>query len=396
MDRTLRSILWILVTLVLLSSFSAGWFFIAKERLFDEYTNLEALFKTSMERLNRELASFEKQNVELKSKLETIKKELSVLESNNKDLMSRYEEVLQEKEDLNRELVRVKKGKFFLEARLKEMESDRFVAGLLKEKVTLEVELKRLRGSLDPKSLEIENLQKDILDLDVKLSNAVKEKELLGQKLADSTEIAEILSRDLLREKGKAEEARQGYKDIEIESRLLRTKVAELEGAAAKFSKMLSGKEVMDLKISRLERDLEYRDQEIDKLKLALTEKSRVTGELRAEAYHTPDEVELPPIILQRENLEARVVASPLEMITGRPSALKGRIVTINREHSFVVIDLGRQDGIDEGDRFGIYRDEVCIGSVEVIQMREGIAACDIKDVKEGYNIEIDDVVIEH
>ena len=56
MDKTLRSILWVLVGLVVLSSFSTAWFFLAKEKLYNEYTSLEELFKNTMEKLNSELA----------------------------------------------------------------------------------------------------------------------------------------------------------------------------------------------------------------------------------------------------------------------------------------------------------------------------------------------------
>jgi len=69
MDRSLRSILWILVALVVLSSVTAGWFFITKERLYAAYTDLEGLFRATVERLNTELSSVTKENVELNAKL---------------------------------------------------------------------------------------------------------------------------------------------------------------------------------------------------------------------------------------------------------------------------------------------------------------------------------------
>jgi len=59
-----------------------------------------------------------------------------------------------------------------------------------------------------------------------------------------------------------------------------------------------------------------------------------------------------------------------------------------------VVIDLGRQNGIDIGTTFNVYRCEMLLGSIEVIQARDRIAAADIKDIKEGLTIEIDDVVV--
>lgn len=394
MDKTLRSILWILVTLVVLSSFSTGWFFVAKERLFDEYVSLEILFKTSVERLNRELASAHKENTELKSKLTAVEKEFKTLESRNRDLEAKYTRLLKEKDEFDREIARVKKGKFYLEKRLAEMESDNFLSGVLKGKVALEVELNRLKESLGPKEVEIEKLKVENMDMEVKLAKLNEEKELLEEKFNDSNNVAEMLSRDLLREKNKGEEYRRETEDIKAERNLLKVKLSELEDASSRFSKLLAEKHDIESKLSSLEKGIEYKDREIDKLRLALSENRGTDKELRAEAYHGPSEVELPPIVLQRESPKTTsVLPRSLERISGEPD-FKGKIVTVNREHNFVVIDIGKQEGVNVGDSFNVYRGNLLIGSIEVIQTRDRIAAADIKDTRQGFIIEIDDAIV--
>ncbi len=378
MDKTLRSILWILVALVMLSSFSTGWFFISKERLYSDYVDLETLFKTTMGRLNREVTVSKKKNIELETRLEAIKKDLGILESRNEDLKSEYKELLKERDGLDKELVRVKKGKFFVEKRLKEIESDRFVASLLKEKVSLEVELKRLMGLLDPKNSEMEKLKAENMDLSVKVSKLEEENFMLEQKLADSTQIAEVLSLDLLKEKSRAEEGSQEFEEAKAENRLLRAKLEEFEGTIGKFDKLLAEKE-----------------DQIENLKVTFV-RQQSQDELRAEAYQAPSEVDLPPIVVEGSypaRSTTRIRTSPLEKITTPSSHSKGRIITINREHDFVVIDLGRQDGVDVGTYFDVYRGSFTIGSIEVIQARGKISACDIKYVKDGYKIEVDDLI---
>jgi hypothetical protein len=370
MDRTLRSILWILVLLVVLSSFSTGWFFIAKERLYDEYVTLEDLFRINMKRLNRQLSSLDKENRELRSRVETVGRELDIFEARNRHLESQYRTLLSEKDDLDKELARVKKGKFFIEKELKDMRSDRFLSGLLKEKVALEVELKRFKDELGPKDLEIERLRQESKDLDFRFSRSEEKKEALEQKLKDSTRVAEILSRDLLKEKDRTRRDRDEAGDMRVENRLLKAKMVDLE------------------------KDLAYKNQEIDKLKLAFEHKRRDVSEFRAEAYHAPGEVELPRIILEGQDYgrDSRI-SSPLERMEKRPG-LQGRIVTVNREHNFVVIDLGSNDGIDKGTRFDVYRGDKAFGSIEVMQTRKGISACDIRDIRGGFQTRVDDIVI--
>jgi hypothetical protein len=61
------------------------------------------------------------------------------------------------------------------------------------------------------------------------------------------------------------------------------------------------------------------------------------------------------------------------------PAATAGKILSVDRDNNFVVIDLGIDVGIKIGDTFQVYRGDRIIATIEVIQARRGIAACDIK-----------------
>ena len=393
MDKTLRSILWILVSLVLLSSFTAGWFFIAKEELYDEYVSLEDLFKTSMDRLNREITSLDGENVDLKARLDVVSMELSSLETRNEDLEYKYKKLSKEKEALNKDLARAKKGKFFLEKRLKDVESDYFVSDLLRQKVVMEVELKKLKEAFLPKELQIEELKGDRKDLEFQISKAYEENLLAKNKFEDATKVSEILSRDLSKEKDRNIKAKGEFEARQAENQILKLKLAELESTANRFNRLVAEKENADLRFSQLKRELEQKDQELEKIKLAFSEKARQSEEIRAEAYHAPSEVELPPIFLQNSQSDNTAISSPIDRIN-MGTSLKGRIVAVNSEHNFVVIDIGRQNGIETGEEFDIYRGQAYIGLIEVIQMRDRISACDIKDAKGGRSLKIDDMIV--
>lgn len=393
MDRTLRSILWILVALVVLSSFSTGWFFVAKERLYNEYLNLEDLFKVTVERMDKKLAASKEENKDLQAKLESVASELRVLEANHRDLEFRNRELAEEKNDLEKELVRTRKGKFYVERKLKEVESDKFVASLLRENASLEVEIKRAKDLLDPKEMEVERLKKANKDLDVQLTQ-IKERTIsLERELRDSTQVAEVLSRDLLNEKDRNTERNRNYENIQVENRLLKTKVLDLENTADEYDRLLSEKKNLEIKISRLERNIEDKERQIDRLKVAMDRQEKASKEIRAEAYHAPEEVNLPPIVLQKEHASTSSFSSPSLDRIGE-TGLRGRVVTVNQEHDFVVVDLGRQDGIEVGNTFKVYRNNALIGRVEVIQARERISACDIRDLNEGCYLKVDDVVV--
>ncbi len=285
MDRTIRLILFVLIILVILSSFTSFWFFMEKERLYTDYDSLDRVFKAnvaSIDRLSKRFVSLNKENRGLKSKVETVEEELMVLEARNRDLKFQQEALLDDMDDLGKELARAEKKKSFLEKKLKHVTSKGVVAK---------------------------------------------------------------------------------FKDTKRENRLLKSKISKLEKG-------------------------------FDKLKKALTKKMK-DEEVRVEAYHTPDEVELPPIVLERgrQKVAKFTPLVPFEHMN-KASGLKGRIVTVNRNHNFVVIDLGKDDGIQVGNSFSVYKGNRVVAYIEVIQARNKIAAADIKDIKEGYHIEIDDIVV--
>jgi uncharacterized protein (DUF3084 family) len=390
MDKTLRSILWILVGLVVLSSFSTAWFFISKERLYNEYTNLEELFKVTMDKLSTELTLATQEKAELKSKLESIEEKFNALEASHASLKSEHETTVSERDDLKRELASAKKGKAFLEKRLKEMESDIFVANLIKQKVGLEVEVERLQNEMAPKNQEISKLKAENMNKDLGLAKLQEEKNSIEQRLKNSEQVAQILSIDLLKEKDMNKYDKAMSEKIAMENNALKSKISEFEEIAKEYNNLLVEKESLETRLSRLENDIEYKDQEINRIKIALQESAVKAQGVRAEAYQSPEEVDLPPIVTQKT---AKLTTPTLEHIRDKVE-LKGRIVTINKEHNFVVIDLGRQDGIDIGNRFNVYRGEIFLGSIEIIQTRDKIAAADIKDIKEGMSIEINDIVV--
>ena len=390
MDKTLRSILWILVGLVMLSSFSTAWFFLSKEKLYSEYTNLEELFKTTMNKLNTEIALATKEKTELKSKLQAIEEKFSSLEASHRKMSSESEAAFSERDDLRRELSSVKKGKAFLEKRLSEMESDMFVANLLKQKVGLEVEIERLKNETSPKDQEMSRLRTENMDKDLKLAQLQEEKNSIEQKLKNSEQVAQILSSDLLKEKDLSGGSKAMSEKIAMENNALNSKISKFEEIAKEYNSLLAEKENMGARLAKLENDVEYKEKEINKYKIALQESAVKSQEVRAEAYRAPGEVELPTIRAQKT---AMLTSPSLERV-GEREELKGKVVTINMEHNFVVIDLGKQDGIDIGNKFNVYRGETLLGSVEIIQARDKIAAADIKDLKEGMNIEVNDTVV--
>jgi DNA repair exonuclease SbcCD ATPase subunit len=78
--------------------------------------------------------------------------------------------------------------------------------------------------------------------------------------------------------------------------------------------------------------------------------------------------------------LEKVVVAHPEDLI-GAPmpaSATQGQVVVVNREYDFIVINLGKRQGLALGQEFQVVRDQQVLGRVKVEKIYDELSAAAI------------------
>ena len=74
--------------------------------------------------------------------------------------------------------------------------------------------------------------------------------------------------------------------------------------------------------------------------------------------------------------------------------AVQGEVVAVNRDESFVVVNIGEDTGIVPGTLLKVYRADVNIATLEVIETRKEICAADINEVVGDYVIQQGDKVV--
>lgn len=72
------------------------------------------------------------------------------------------------------------------------------------------------------------------------------------------------------------------------------------------------------------------------------------------------------------------------------PGSLSGKILKIDREYNFVVINLGLERGLKEGVILEVVREGSLLGKLEVFELRPGVSACDI--IQEITPFEVGDI----
>ena len=111
-----------------------------------------------------------------------------------------------------------------------------------------------------------------------------------------------------------------------------------------------------------------------------------VAGAKQVARKTKPFAIQLSPIVVKAEQqapvetFEAPKLSRP-EVLEKESFELTGQVITVNSRHRFVVIDIGRDDGVKKGMNFAVYRKGEKVGKIEVIETRKNIAACDIREM---------------
>ena len=222
---------------------------------------------------------------------------------------------------------------------------------------------------------------------------------------------------------------------IEVESELmvLKNRKAQLEKQLDKIEKEKSAVELelskAESKVSmiseKLELEKKYRQQTEDKLSMKEEELNSLRSELKRfktqfsqlqERYNELSQKneqlsnKLQQLRLAKKVLESKmgvsgaiseeeegvslgtVVVKPDEPEKeGRSQVLQGRVLVVNREFNFVMVDLGKINGIQPGAIFGIYHAGELIAKAKVEKVYDDMCSAIILDEGKKAEVEEDD-----
>ena len=279
-------------------------------------------------------------------------------------------------------------------------------AVLQKENFSLNDQVRKLNQS-------IQTLENENKDLALKTERAEKER----QKLQDAFDAAKKENESVRFETKKSEtRANSAIEEKTYLEDMLINKTKEIE-------RLKAGAPVADLGGSSddLAQRLNQKDEELK----ALTEQNKVLNEKLQKLYQTADakmrEINIAKIALEDTiagakkvidneyssvNLGSIAVRSGAQssIITAVPSSKRqdtvrsapkkqGRVLAINEEHGFVVVDMGKVDGIKTGMDLYLKKGGETIATLSVLEVRDVMTACNIRDLTSGKKIEINDLV---
>jgi len=172
----------------------------------------------------------------------------------------------------------------------------------------------------------------------------------------------------------------------------------QLKGDLAKQNELRAGLETKLIQTRENMRDLEKQLGELTNKKEDLEKKIQ---DLEAAAQQPQPQnkgIDLGTVVVGPEQAKAPAAvegAANVEPVQkkARNSAQEGKVLVINKDYNFVVINLGSKDGVNIDDVFSVYRGNKYIGDVKVEKIHDSMSAAellssDIKNkIKEGDSV---------
>ena len=199
---------------------------------------------------------------------------------------------------------------------------------------------------------------------EAKLEESKNKISALEAQLRETQGRLETLNNDLTQEKNARQESlaqleqlkgdleKQKSFSSDLQNKLNQAQ-EEVKKAQAQLSELMSKKAELESKLKELEAQV----KKVELGTIVVDSGSSVTG-TNAGAVST-------------------TLATPKKQTETAPVKLEGKILVVNKEYNFIVINLGSKDGINVGDIFSVYHDNKYLGDVTVGKLHDAMASAD-------------------
>lgn len=217
-----------------------------------------------------------------------------------------------------------------------------------------------------------------------------KEKEymrrlLVEDKLAATLKDKRRLEKEIDSNKKAKEEAEVKVKEMESKLKILSSQVEKEKDNAKLATTDLATKkkEIADLKESlekekkeklSISKKLENLEFDYQKIKVDVarlkSEKKRLEDKI---ADLKESSVDLDTIVVKPSSL-----TGPLEVTQPVKEPLRGMVLVVNKEYSFVVTDLGQDDGVENGMKFDVMDGTELLGKAEINKVYDSMSSATV------------------
>ena len=391
-----RWVLFFLLFFGTASVISSFWVLREREKARQTFMEREDSLLRTITSLKEELSQAKTKGLELEGKLQELGTTLERKSREVEELKTKYLLAFNDKKSFERQLMKGREDKLALESKMKQLQSSPFLTKLLTEKKGFDSDAEGLKKTIEDSRNELVRITEERNALESRIEEIQTAKVKLEEKLRQEQGKIGAMSADLEKEKSGrlsvAESLSENFSRVKREKETLESELSrvsqekigleqELDQVRDRLQEINEKRDQLATQVKEVNQVLETRLREIEQIRSTY---EKTIEETRQIARVEKDVVELPPIVVKGEsppNTNA-AEASQASFAPQKQPALEqvknGKIVTINEKYHFVVISLGKDDGVHEGMNFHVFREGQELGLVQVTEVRQKISACDV------------------
>ncbi|VAX37735.1 hypothetical protein MNBD_UNCLBAC01-179 [hydrothermal vent metagenome] len=254
---------------------------------------------------------------------------------------------------------------------------------------------------------DLEKKRSEVIELKTEMREVKRKNFLLQEKNKEADERVNSLMDEVELEKGLKEEVKQ--ENVALEEKVemfiiarkkldekIKKKKEDSQKKVAEFKTLLQAeaerlKEIESLK--KVNKELEQKNKDLQGQVTKILEEgkllkednkgSEVIKEMGEVKKKVKNKVELEPIIvtpasgkIAKDNKEKKSVQEEVAQTVA--NSMKGRIISVDRETEFVIVDLGKKSGIKMGQVMSVYRGKEYLGDIKITRIQPKMSAADL------------------
>lgn len=219
------------------------------------------------------------------------------------------------------------------------------------------------------------------LKLQQELGDVTTRKDIAETKLQKAQEAISGLELKLKEAKTQIETLTSQWQQERVDKEEAQTQIEQIR---VDLEQQRGLRQDLEKKLTRAQKDTENLQTQLKELESKKAELETKVKDLEAKSQG----VELGKIVVGPETIkEEKPKKEKLskELSVSSVSSIEGKILVINKDYNFAVINLGSKDRVEVGDEFLVYHKNKYIGDIKVEKVHDSMAACgfvsgDIKD----------------
>ncbi|HXV18530.1 MAG TPA: hypothetical protein VD883_00455 [Candidatus Omnitrophota bacterium] len=164
---------------------------------------------------------------------------------------------------------------------------------------------------------------------------------------------------------------------------------AKIKEKDAQIQKLAEQNKILANKLDELYRLTNQKISEINVAKIALEE---TISQARKSIETALNAVDLGSISVNPGSSGAQQTAATAP-VRNAPKK-EGKVLAVNQDHGFVVVDIGKVDGLRSDTTLALSKNGKEVATLAVLEVRDVMSACNIKSLIQGQKIEINDLVL--